>query len=145
MKARAPRRTPGLAGLGLVVLGLAGAGALLGACALAPYQHATVELPAGLPADAFDRAVDVVRVEFPKLAVRDPAGFRLQSQWRPEQDHGAAARRRLTMWREAGRLCAVVEVQYLRPGLVGAPQWTPIEGDTWMERAILDRVLAGMR
>jgi hypothetical protein len=125
-------------------LGLALA-SVAAACGVAPYQPYYVELPAGLPADAFARCRSVLADRFGGFTVVDPEGFRLQTRWAPWQAGERPGERRATVFRgAAGELAIVVEVRMLEVPVLGSPRWTDLRGDPSQERelgAVLQEVL----
>ncbi len=104
------------------------------------YQSAHTQLPSPLPAEAFERVVEVVSVSYPRLRT-DAERFELQSDWIPCQDRDAQGRRRLTMFLDPpAALHAIVEVQYLYLDLSNLPYWTPVRGHQYWEAEILRQV-----
>jgi hypothetical protein len=113
------------------------------ACAV-PYEPAAATVPA-LPADAFARALDVVRVQYPRLAVADAGAFKIQSQWLPFDRAQATGERRATVYLDGGdRLCVVVETRYLGVGLLGEPSWSSVRGDPQLERELLEALVQAL-
>jgi hypothetical protein len=86
-----------------------------------------------------------MRARYPRLAVVDRRGFRIQSAWLPHQRGGATGERRATMFSDAsGRLGVVVETRYLQLGWDRRPTWSASAGDPRLERelaALLERAL----
>ncbi len=125
---------------------LATASALLvTGCAVTPYDPGRADLPIDVPADAFARIRDVVRLDFPVLLEADPERFLFRSDWCPRDEQGVASQCRLTMWREDDELLAVVEVRYLRRQVFGVPEWGSVRGHRFWERAMLDKAVAALR
>jgi len=112
------------------------------ACAV-PYQPAQRYLPM-MSERAFDRAVSVVRAEYPRLAVVNEPAFRIQSNWIPHDPVGLTGEKRATVYVEQGMLSVVVETRYLGVGLTGAPAWSAVRGDPGLERALLDKLVAAL-
>lgn len=113
---------------------------LLGACTL-PYRPARASLPDPLPADAFPRALAVVRERYPRIELADAASFRLQSGWVAWDFGGTPCRRRATVYRDGGELAVVVEVAVLRFDVFGEPSWTSARGEPRFEDELLEALV----
>ena len=117
---------------------------LLVGCAPLPYQPAHAEV-AVIPADAFDRAVDVVAAMYPRLAVRDAMGFRIQSAWLPYQRGEATGQKRASLFLDGpGRVGVVVETRYLRLGLGGVASWSSAVAAPRLERDLVVALQAAL-
>lgn len=114
-------------------------GVLCCACAVTPYQPLPVEIPGGLPPDAYDRVRGLMLQRYGGLAVADPESFRLQTPWLPFQEGDHPGERRATVFRERqDALGVVVEVRFLRISTWGRPGWSSVRGDPQRERELAD-------
>lgn len=128
-------------GYSLLVLGLLG-------CAVSynpePVRHATP-----LPADAFQKVVEVVSLRFRRLIVVDPAEFRIQTDWIPFQRGDTPGEKRATVFRdESGRLQVLVEVRSFSLGqdaLVVSPTYGDRRSEEELAGAIEDILAAPIR
>lgn len=113
------------------------------ACAVTPYQPLPVEVPGGLPPDAWDRVRGLLLQRYGGLALADEDGFRLQTPWVPMATGDQPAEQRATVFRQAeDRLAVVVEVRFLRFPTWGTPGWGPVQGDAQRERELADALAA---
>lgn len=109
------------------------------ACAVPPYDPFPIDPVGGLPADAFARCCDLLAARELRIAERDPASFRLQTHWGPMTNTRATAQQRVTLFRHGNGLGLLVEVRYMRQGLLdGLPEWTSARPDPELERELGD-------
>lgn len=115
---------------------------LAAACAVAPYEPFPIEPKGGLPDDALVRCCDVLAARELRIAERDVPGFRLRTHWGPMTDTRATAQQRVTLFRHGSGLGLLVEVRYMRQGLLdGMPEWTSARPDPELERELGDALL----
>lgn len=113
----------------------------LGGCAVPGYAPEVVAVPS-MPS-AFGQVEGVFRSRYPRIAVRDETEFRLQSAWMPLAKPDPAGRCRASLFRtDPLHIGIVVEVQWLRLGLDGAPYWTSPVGSLDLERELAAAVSA---
>ena len=106
-----------------------------------PYQPAQARID-DLPADAFQRSVDVVRAQYPRLAVVEAEGFRIQSNWLPHQRGKATGSRRATVFLDdEDRINVVVETRYLGVSLLGNASWSSVRADPGLELELLQALV----
>ena len=123
-----------------------GAVALAAAACVGAYVPATAALPPAPPADAFARALAVVRARYPRILVADATRFRIRTDWSPHERAGAPGQRRATLFVDPpGTLNVVVETRYLGFDLLGGPRWSSVRGDPSLERELLEHVLSALR
>ena len=119
---------------------------LLTACALPPYEPFPIEPAEGLPGDAFVRCCDLLAARDLRIAERDPAAFRLQTHWGPVAGTRATAQQRVALFRHGNGLGLLVEVRYMRQGLLdGLPEWTNPRPDADLERELGDALTQALR
>lgn len=113
----------------------------IGGCAVPSYAPEVVAVPS-MPS-AFTQVEAVFRSRYPRIAVRDEVEFRLQSTWVPLARPDPAGRCRASLFRtDPLHIGIVVEVQWLRLGLDGAPYWTSPVGSLDLERELAAAVSA---
>lgn len=118
---------------------------LSGACQVQPYDPFPIAPVGGLPPDAFVRCCDLLAARELRIAERDPAAFRVQTHWGPLAGTRATAQQRVALFRHAGGLGLLVEVRYLRQGLLdGLPEWTSARPDPDLERELGEALTAAL-
>lgn len=122
--------------------------ALLGlvavACAGGAPQRVECER---LPDDAFDRCRRVLALQWGRLEVVDPVGFRILTAWNAHVDGDRVGQKRATVFLDdRGTVVVLGEVRWIEGGLVTTPGFGEPHGDdalTERVRAALAAVLAG--
>jgi hypothetical protein len=113
---------------------------VLGACATVPYEPARLALDRPLDRSRFELVLDVVRTEYPEIAV-DATAFRVQSSWLSCVDRDTPALRRLTLYEDSpGVLAVVVEVRHLHVGTFGGISWSGSHGHAEWEYGLIDEI-----
>ena len=111
---------------------------LVCACTYSAYQPALLRIPGGFPNDCFTRALALFQQTWQPLEVVDREGFRIQSGWVPHESLGTPGQKRATVFLEDPvTLAVVVEVRFLNVGTFGTPQWSPVRGDSALEKKLL--------
>ncbi|MCA8951975.1 MAG: hypothetical protein KDE27_20870 [Planctomycetes bacterium] len=109
-------------------------------CRSVAYAPCPVELATSLPADAFERCRGVLAGRFGPIALADPAGFLLETDWILVDE--PPGRRRASVFRDGDGLAVMVEARFLVEPPVGLPYWSSVRGDPRAERELAD-LLAG--
>ncbi len=104
-------------------------------CAI-PYNAEPVRHEMPLPADAFEKILPLVRLQYRRLTVVDPVEFRIQTDWVPFQRGDTPGEKRATVFRDqSGRLQVLVEVRSFSLGQDSLVV-SPIYGDRRSEEEL---------
>ncbi len=116
--------------------------AAAGGCAAAAYSPFPVDVPGGVPPQAFATCRDLLLGEFGALVTADESAFLLQTDWVACAD--LPGERRAAVFRQGvgdtASLGVVVEVRRLSEPLFGLPTWTAPRGDAAAERELAERL-----